>query len=104
MADCAELVDGIAAHDSGADVVATTLSGYLPGTTPSEGPDLELVATLRAEIPDAVIVAEGRYHTPGLASAALAAGANAVVVGTAVTDPVWITASFVRCLSGEPEC
>lgn len=104
MADCGCLGDGIAAHNSGADLIATTLSGYLPGSPEADGPDLGLVAALRAALPAAVIVAEGRYHEPALAAAAIKAGANSVVVGTAITDPTWITASFVRRLRPDTSC
>ncbi|MHB1782558.1 MAG: N-acetylmannosamine-6-phosphate 2-epimerase [Acidimicrobiales bacterium] len=96
MADISTRAEGIVALECGADVVATTLSGYTGNGSPAEGPDLVLVAQLRAALgPDAVIVAEGRYHRPGQARLAIEAGASAVAVGTAITDPAWITASFV---------
>ncbi|MGH3262661.1 MAG: N-acetylmannosamine-6-phosphate 2-epimerase, partial [Trebonia sp.] len=78
----------------------TTLSGYAGGPPAGDGPDLALVAALRERLPDAAIVAEGRYHSPWQAAAALRAGATSVVVGTAITDPAWITGSFVRALAG----
>jgi N-acylglucosamine-6-phosphate 2-epimerase len=102
MADVATLEQGLAADAAGADVVATTLSGYVPGSPRQDGPDLALVAALRAALPAAVIIAEGRVHTPAAAGAALAAGATSVVVGTAITDPTWITACFVTALAGDP--
>ncbi|MFC4907939.1 putative N-acetylmannosamine-6-phosphate 2-epimerase [Actinomadura gamaensis] len=99
MADVATLAEGVAALAAGADMVATTLAGYtLPGPPP-DGPDLDLVRALRAELPDAVIVAEGRYHSPAQAAAALGAGATTVVVGTAITDPRWITSRFAAALA-----
>lgn len=95
LADVATLSQGVDALAAGADAVATTLAGYIDSERePPPGPDLELVAALRARLPDAMIVAEGRYHTPRAAAQALCAGADSVVVGTAITDPVWITASF----------
>ncbi|MEV4278554.1 N-acetylmannosamine-6-phosphate 2-epimerase [Actinoplanes xinjiangensis] len=94
MADVATLADGVAAAEAGADLIATTLSGYTPDSPQQDGPDLALVAALAAELPSARIVAEGRYHHPEQVRAALDAGATAVVVGTAITDPVWITRSF----------
>lgn len=42
------------------------------------------------------IVAEGRYVTPSDVSAAFEAGATAVVVGTAVTNPTEITRRLVQ--------
>lgn len=95
MADCATLAEGIWAAGHGADLVGTTLSGYTPDTAGSgPGPDLHFVAELAAAQPKPVI-AEGRIWTPGEAKAALDAGAHAVVVGTAITAPVAITARFV---------
>jgi N-acylglucosamine-6-phosphate 2-epimerase len=94
MADIATVDEGVAAAAAGADIVATTLSGYTPGSPRHDGPDLELVAALRARLPDVFLVAEGRYHSPAQAASALTAGADTVVVGTAITDPAWITGSF----------
>ncbi|MFC7531502.1 putative N-acetylmannosamine-6-phosphate 2-epimerase [Actinoplanes sp. GCM10030250] len=94
MADVSTLVEGVAAAEAGADLIATTLSGYTPYSAQADGPDLSLVAALAAALPSAVIVAEGRYHLPGHVRAALEAGAAAVVVGTAITDPAWITGTF----------
>jgi N-acylglucosamine-6-phosphate 2-epimerase len=98
MADVSTLAEGVAAAEAGADVIATTLSGYTPQSPAAQGPDLDLVRQLRAALPEAVIVAEGRYHGPAQAAAALKAGATSVVVGTAITDPAWITAQFARAL------
>ena len=96
MADVATLAEGIAAAADGADLIGTTLSGYtMPGPVP-DGPDLQLVAALRRALPNAVIIAEGRVHSPQLAADALAAGATSVVVGTAITDPAWITHQYVQ--------
>ncbi|WP_067804542.1 putative N-acetylmannosamine-6-phosphate 2-epimerase [Actinomadura formosensis] len=99
MADVSSLEEGVAAAEAGADAVATTLAGYtLPGPPP-DGPDLDLVHALREALPDALIVAEGRYHSPAAAASAIQAGATCVVVGTAITDPQWITAQFTTALS-----
>jgi N-acylglucosamine-6-phosphate 2-epimerase len=40
---------------------------------------------------DCPVLAEGRYSTPGDVAAAFGAGAFAVVVGTAITDPTALT-------------
>jgi len=45
------------------------------------------------------ILAEGRIRTPAQARQALAAGAYAVVVGSAITRPVDITRWFVQALT-----
>jgi N-acylglucosamine-6-phosphate 2-epimerase len=98
MADVSTVAEGRYAAAAGADIVASTLSGYTPDSPRTAGPDLALVEGLRAALPDLAILAEGRYHTPEQASAALAAGADSVVVGTAITDPAWITARFATGL------
>jgi N-acylglucosamine-6-phosphate 2-epimerase len=92
MADVDDFAAGVAARDAGADIVATTLSGYTGGPVPA-GPDLDLVARLVAAV-DCPVIAEGRLVTPEDARAALDAGAYAVVVGTAITNPAAITRRF----------
>lgn len=100
FADIATLEEGRAAHAAGATYVATTLSGYTEETASgrTEGPDLELLSALVAEIP-APIVAEGRFDTPDLVAEAFRRGAHAVVVGTVITNPREITRKFVRAAS-----
>jgi N-acylglucosamine-6-phosphate 2-epimerase len=112
--DCLEA--GLAARDAGAAAVATTLAGYtgahdaaaaatgasatgdsfagpISSASASGGPDLELVEALASEL-DCPVFAEGRIATPDQARAAFDAGAFAVVVGTAITDPVALTRGF----------
>jgi N-acylglucosamine-6-phosphate 2-epimerase len=99
MADVDSVSAGVAAREAGADLVATTLSGYTTETNadPHSGPDLQLVEDLVATL-DCHVVAEGRYRTPADMRAALALGATAVVVGTAITNPGAIAETFVRAL------
>jgi N-acylglucosamine-6-phosphate 2-epimerase len=97
MADVSTLNEGVVAVSSGADLVATTLSGYTPYSPQRPGPDLELVAALAARV-EVPVVAEGRIGTPQQARAALDAGAWTVVVGGAITRPQLITARFVAAL------
>jgi N-acylglucosamine-6-phosphate 2-epimerase len=73
--------------------VATTLAGYVDGAAPPADPDIGLVEQLATEL-DCAVLAEGRYASTGQVAAALAAGAFAVVVGTAITDPVALTRRF----------
>ncbi|NEC52058.1 N-acetylmannosamine-6-phosphate 2-epimerase, partial [Actinospica acidiphila] len=61
--------------------------------------DLALVADLAAAL-TVPVIAEGRIATPAQAAEALAAGAHSVVVGTAITAPTALTASFVTGLDG----
>lgn len=85
---------------AGADLVGTTLAGYTSARAKGAGPDLELVAALARELAGTPVVAEGRIHTPEQAAAALAAGAHAVVVGTAITHPTSITRWFADAMKG----
>lgn len=93
MADVSTLEEGLRAWDAGADVIGTTLSGYTPYTQPAaDEPDVELVRALAARgLP---VVAEGRYRTPAQMHSAFEAGARAVVVGGAITDPLSTTQRF----------
>jgi N-acylglucosamine-6-phosphate 2-epimerase len=102
LADVSTVEEGMAAVAAGADLVATTLSGYTRNSPRAAGPDLALVAALRTALPAGIpLLAEGRYHTPDTAAAALRLGATSVVVGTAITDPVWITAHFASAIEGQ---
>ncbi|MEV8565393.1 putative N-acetylmannosamine-6-phosphate 2-epimerase [Streptomyces sp. NPDC051322] len=98
MADVSTLAEGIAAAAQGADLVSTTLSGYVTGSPQQDGPDLDLVAAL-ADAVDVPVVAEGRIRTPQEATKALARGAHSVVVGTAITAPTALTSKFVSELA-----
>ncbi|MGS2616419.1 N-acetylmannosamine-6-phosphate 2-epimerase [Micromonospora sp. LZ34] len=94
LADISTPAEGVAAVEAGADAVATTLSGYTPASPPTDGPDLDLVARLAALLPVPVI-AEGRYRTTEQIGRAFEAGAHAVVMGNAVTSPLWLTRRLV---------
>lgn len=98
LADVDSVDAGLAARAAGADLVATTLSGYTNGTSPT-GPDIELVRQLAAKL-DCPIVAEGRIRTPEHVRAVCDAGAYAVVVGHAITNPMDITARLVKAIPG----
>lgn len=99
MADCGSAADADAAVEAGVDLVGTTLAGYTGERPAGDGPDLELVSLLAGRVPVPVI-AEGRIRTPDEARAALAAGAHAVCVGTAITHPTALTRRFVAALGG----
>lgn len=95
MADCDSLDSALAAADAGVEIIGTTLAGYTGARPTTDGPDLELLTELAGRLPaTSVLVAEGRVHTPAQAAAARAAGAHAVVVGTAITHPTTITTWF----------
>jgi N-acylglucosamine-6-phosphate 2-epimerase len=72
---------------------AGALAEPAAGASAPAGPDLALVEALASEL-DCPVFAEGRIATPEHARAAFDAGAFAVVVGTAITDPVALTRGF----------
>jgi N-acylglucosamine-6-phosphate 2-epimerase len=93
LADVDSLEAGLAAREAGAAAVATTLAGYTDNTPSAVEPDVHLVEVLAAEL-DCPVFAEGRIATPAQARAAFEAGAFAVVVGAAITDPLALTREF----------
>jgi len=97
MADISTLEEGIAAADAGADIVATTMSGYTPYSRQSDEPDFALIEELSRAV-EVPIIAEGRIQTPEQARQAIDLGAHAVVVGTAITRPDVITKRYVEAL------
>ncbi|MBN2469536.1 MAG: N-acetylmannosamine-6-phosphate 2-epimerase [Anaerolineae bacterium] len=97
MADISTLEEGIGAAAAGADIVATTLSGYTPYSPKLDGPDLDLITALASEL-DVPIIAEGRINTPADMRAAFECGAFAVVVGRAITELQDITRRFVEAI------
>jgi len=84
MADCSAAADGRAAADAGADLLATTLCGYTEATQGLALPALDVLRELAGMGRPAI--AEGGVGTPADVAAAVAAGAHAVVVGTAITN------------------
>ncbi|MGW0802509.1 N-acetylmannosamine-6-phosphate 2-epimerase [Nonomuraea sp. NPDC002799] len=92
VADCATVEQGLAvvAGREAPDMVATTMAGYTAETRGVTPPDLSMTAVLAARLPVPVIT-EGGIWDPSGVEAAFAAGAYAVVVGSAVTDPERIT-------------
>ncbi len=97
MADVATLEEGLAAEAAGADLVGTTLSGYTADSPQQEQPDFALLLALADQL-RVPLIAEGRINTPALAAQALALGAFAVTVGSAITRPQLIAAAFVAAM------
>lgn len=98
MADCASLDDGKKALREGADILGTTLSGYAYQLADSNaGPDIELIGQFKAL--GGFVMAEGRLVSPQLAGEAIAAGADCVTVGSAVTRVEHITQWFATSVA-----
>jgi predicted NBD/HSP70 family sugar kinase/putative N-acetylmannosamine-6-phosphate epimerase len=98
LADIATVAEGVAAAAAGADFVLSTMRGYTQETRQFPVFEPEFIAALRQAVPVPVI-AEGRIWTPEEARAAMAAGAFAVIVGTAITRPHEITRRFARAVA-----
>jgi N-acylglucosamine-6-phosphate 2-epimerase len=97
MADISTLEEGLLAENMEVDFIATTLSGYTPYSKKTEYPDFELVQQLTSRIKIPVIM-EGKISTPEEAVKALKVGAFAVVIGSAITNPEWITRRFIKSI------
>ena len=92
MADCSCMDDVNRALNCGVDIISTTLAGYIPGQTKTDGPDLEfLKQAVNAAAGKTPVFCEGRIHNLQDAKDAMGCGAHAVVVGTAITHPTSIT-------------
>jgi len=93
MADCAQAGDARSAAAAGAEICATTLCGYTDETRGTRLPALDLVRALRGV--GRLTICEGGIATPESAAAAFAAGADAIVVGTAITNIDVLVRRFV---------
>lgn len=98
MADCATYEEGLAAHRMGFDCVGSTLSGYTADhpIAADAPPDQDLVTRLSAE--GIWVIAEGRIASADIASQALAWGARAVTVGSALTRLELMVAQYVQSM------
>ena len=86
MADVDSLENGFRAAELGCEWVGTTLYGYTEDTAQKLPPAFDLLPQLRAELPRSVrLICEGGIASPADARLALQAGADTVVVGTAIT-------------------
>lgn len=107
LGDISVLEEGVRGAEWGLDGVSTTISGYtsyspnygILGDIPPKEPDYQLIRDLK----DAIripILCEGRINTPEKAHQALACGAHAVVVGTAISNPQKITEMYIAKMKG----
>jgi N-acylglucosamine-6-phosphate 2-epimerase len=96
MADVDSLANGLRAAGLGCDWVGTTLYGYSEATAGLRPPAWELLPQLRQQLPEAVsLICEGGIASPQQVRQALDAGADAVVVGTAITGVDLQVAAYV---------
>jgi len=97
MADIATVAEAEAAVRDGADIVATTMVGHTKQTQGYARPPLALVARLVQDL-DVPVIVEGGIWTPEHVAASFAAGALAVVCGSAITAPDLITQRLVAAI------
>ncbi len=97
MADCSTFEEAKMAKEAGVDIVSSTLSGYTEYTSYkyNNDVDLELLSQMKT-IDDVFVLAEGKLWTRDDAVAAFEAGADCLVIGTAITSPWKITERFVN--------
>ncbi|MBM5806120.1 MAG: N-acetylmannosamine-6-phosphate 2-epimerase [Cyanobacteria bacterium M_surface_10_m2_179] len=99
MADVDSVANGLQAAELGCAWVGTTLFGYTEATAASKPPAWDLLAPLRQQLPaEALLICEGGIATADQATRALQAGADAVVVGTAITGVDLQVAAYRRSL------
>ena len=100
MADVDSLAAGLRAAALGCSWVGTTLYGYTEATAGCPPPAWELLAPLRQQLPAQVaVICEGGIASAVDARRALTLGADAVVVGTAITGIDLQVAAYVKALA-----
>jgi N-acylglucosamine-6-phosphate 2-epimerase len=98
MADVDTLLAAKAAVDAGADIVGTTLYGYTAATNNYSPPSWQLLEEMVDEL-NVPVICEGGISSPEMAKKALDLGADAVVVGTAITGIDLLVKSYKSALS-----
>ncbi len=99
MADISTLEEAVNAAEMGVDAVSTTLAGYVPGALHNDSelytPNFKLISDIASKKLGVTLVAEGRFWTPADVKKAYELGADAVVIGKAITNPMAITKYFI---------
>ena len=102
MADISTLEEAEYAVACGADIVATTLNGYLPDKPyPLEEkytPNLDLLKSI-IDSPKITcpVIGEGRFWRGEDVKSAFDMGVHALVIGKAITNPMAATEYFLSC-------
>jgi len=100
MADVDSLANGLRAAQLGCSWVGTTLYGYTEATAHGKPPGWQLLEALRRDLPPGVaLICEGGVASAEQARQALETGADAVVVGTAITGIDLQVAAYSRALA-----
>lgn len=103
MADIACADEAARAASMGADLVSTTLAGYLPGKEYASNekyvPNFKLIEDiLNDERVTCPCIGEGRFWTPQDLKKGIDMGLYGVVIGKAITNPMAITNYFTSIL------
>jgi len=99
MADIDSVANGLRAAELGCDWIGTTLYGYTEDTAAHKPPGWDLLPALRRELPaGASLICEGGIASAEQARRALELGADAVVVGTAITGIDLQVAAYCQAL------
>ncbi|MGB3532745.1 MAG: N-acetylmannosamine-6-phosphate 2-epimerase [Microcoleaceae cyanobacterium] len=99
MADVDSLEAALQAVEMGADCVATTLYGYTSQTAKQSPPGFELLKEMVKQI-NIPVICEGGIATPEMANRAIKLGADAVVVGTAITGIDKLVQAYQTAIQG----
>lgn len=101
FADVSNYSEAKRAVEMGADIVGPTLYGYTEETKNIEAPNLREFARMCRDFADKTfMIMEGHIYSPEDAVKCLYLGADAVVVGSAITRPHLIAKRFVDLMSG----
>ena len=96
MADIDSLANGLRAAELGCAWVGTTLYGYTEATAGHKPPGWDLLGELKSQLPVGTsLICEGGLASADQALRALGLGADAVVVGTAITGVDLQVAAYV---------
>ncbi len=99
MADISTAEEAENAASAGADAVSTTLAGYIPGALHSDDelytPNFDIIKQIASMNLPLTLVAEGRFWRPEDVAKAYSLGAEAVVIGKAITNPMATTRYFI---------
>lgn len=102
MADISTAEEAYKAAEAGADAVSTTLAGYVPGALHKEDelyiPNFGLIQEIIDMKLPCALIAEGRFWKPEDLVCALNMGADGVVIGKAITNPMAITSYFINAI------
>ncbi|MEB3234554.1 MAG: N-acetylmannosamine-6-phosphate 2-epimerase [Cyanobacteriota bacterium] len=101
MADVDSVTNGLRAAELGCHWVGTTLFGYTEATAARKPPGWDLLPALRQGLdPGVSLICEGGIASAAEARQALERGADAVVVGTAITGIDLQVAAYCRAING----